>query len=73
MTREENKDFFANVKLCLNISMGPWLDRNRIFRSEFSNFMKGQYNNIPDYKLDELRVDLIENLRSFLDLYKNIA
>ena len=73
MNREELRNFFADVRSCLNISLGPWLDRNHIYRSEFSNFMKRQYNNIPDEKLKMLQHDLMNNIKSFLKLYKNVA
>lgn len=73
MDREELRNFFADVRSCLNISLGSWLDRNHIYRSEFSNFMKGQYNNIPDEKLKMLQQDLINNIKSFLELYKKVG
>lgn len=72
MSREELRDFFADVRICLHISLGSWLDRNHIYRSEFSNFMKGQYNNIPDEKLVDLRDDILSNIKSFMRLYEKV-
>lgn len=73
MDREELRKFFADVKLCTNISMGKWLDRNRIYRPEFTNFMKGKYNTIPTYELEQLKDDILSNLYDFLVLYKKVV
>lgn len=73
MDREELRDFFADVRSILHISLGPWLDRNDIFRSDFSNFMKGKYNNVSNEDLMILKDDLMHNLESFMKIYKKVA
>lgn len=73
MSREELRIFFADVKLCTNISMGAWLDRNHIFRSEFSNFMKGKYNNISTSDLIRLKNDILSAMRTFIEIYQKVA
>lgn len=73
MTREEYRDFFADVKLCLNMSLANYLDRNHIFRSEFSNFMKKGYNNITDEELKDLYNDILDHIIEFSKTYKKIA
>lgn len=73
MTREENKNFFADVRLGLSMNLGPFCDRNMIYRSEFSNFMKDQYNHIPDEKLDAMREDIINHIEDFMKIYRKVA
>lgn len=70
MDREELRGFFADCKLCTNISYGRWLDRHRIYRPEFTKFMKGQYNTIPTYELEQLKDDIMENMHEFIKLYQ---
>lgn len=73
MNREELKDFFADCRLCTNISYGRWLDRNHIHRSEFTKFMKDQYNTITTYELEQLKDDILDNMIDFLKLYDKIV
>ena len=72
MSEEEYRHFFADCKLSTNISFGKWLDRNGIYRSEFTNFLKGKYHKISNYQLEILKNDILSNLSDFLKLYENI-
>lgn len=73
MDREELRQFFANCKLCTNISFGKWLDRHHIYRPEFTNFMKGKYSTITTYELEQLKDDILDNIIGFAGIYRNIV
>lgn len=74
MNREEElRDFFADVRDILNIKLGKFCDRNMIFRSDFSNFMKGKkyFTSISD--LEQMRSDILDHVYGFLKIHQKIA
>lgn len=73
MSREELKGFFADVSIGLSVKLGIFCDRNQIFRSEFSNFMKGKYNNLTDYELNKMKDDILDHCEALLKAYRKIA
>lgn len=73
MSERDLMIFFANVRNALHINLGAFCDRNNIYRSDFSNFMKGKkyYTSLTDLRL--MAQDIINNCSTFLDLYKKVA
>lgn len=71
MSREEDlRVFFANVQDVLSIKLGRFCDRNSIYRSDFTNFMKGKkyFTSISDLEL--MRDDILDHVIGFLKIYK---
>lgn len=73
MSEKELRDFFADVQILLNIKLGSFCDRNDIYRSDFSNFMKGKkyYTSLSD--LNIMKDDIMDHLNGFLRFYQKIA
>lgn len=70
MNESDLRNWFADVRLCLHINLGQWCDRNCIYRSDFSNFMKGKKFFTPVYQLDNMRIDILNNIYDFIELEK---
>lgn len=73
MSEESLREFFADVRSDLNINLGQWCDRNMIYRSDFSNFMKGKKFYTSLGQLDQMRRDIIHTLDRELTYYKKIG
>lgn len=71
MNEELLRQFFADVKVMLNINLGPWCERNLINKSEFSLFMHNRKNHLNLMQLEQMKQDIIENIESYLDFIKN--
>lgn len=71
MEEQKLREFFADVVNALNISLGPWCDRNQIYRSHFTNWRKGYYNSIDLNKVNNMKNDIINNLESIIKIYKS--
>lgn len=74
MDREEAlRSFFADVQIVLNIKIGRFCDRNSIYRSDFTNFMKGKkyFTSLTDLEL--MKEDILDHVSGFLKIYQKIA
>lgn len=73
MSHEELRQFFADVQTGLSVKLGIFCDRNLIFRSEFSNFMKGKYNTLTEYELNNMKNDILDHCEALIEAYKKIG
>lgn len=73
MSEKELRDFFADVQDLLDIKLGRFCDRNMIFRSDFSNFMKGKKYYTSIHELEMMKEDILDHVSGFLDLYRKVA
>lgn len=73
MSEEMLRNFFADVSLILNIKLGCFCDRNSIFRSDFSNFMKGKKYYCSLHDLNIMALDILYHINSFSQMYKKIV
>ena len=73
MGEKELRDFFADVRNALHINLGAFCDRNSIYRSDFSNFMKGKkyFTSLTDLRI--MSDDIMDHCRKFLELYEKVA
>lgn len=69
MSEELLRQFFANVQHGLKIKIGLFCDRNGIYRSDFSNFMKGKKYYCSLGELEMMKDDILDHVNSFLKLY----
>lgn len=69
---ESLRDFFVDCREALHINLGQFCDRNLIYRSDFSNFMKGKDFYTPLYKLSGMKRDILDNIHKFSDFYGKI-
>lgn len=69
----ELRQFFEDVRAGLHINLGQFCDRNKIYRYDFTNFMKSKKYWTSLYDLNQMRLDIINCCRSFMDLYDNFA
>lgn len=69
MSEEMLRDFFNDCRNILHINLGQFCDRNMIYRSDFSNFMKGNkfFTSLTD--LIQMRNDVMEHINKFSQLY----
>ena len=70
MSEKELRDFFADVQNILKIKLGLFCDRNMIYRSDFTNFMKGKKYFCSLNELEEMKNDILDHVRGFIDLYQ---
>lgn len=73
MSEIDLRNYFADVRNALHINLGAFCDRNNIYRSDFSNFMKGKKYYTSLYDLNLMALDIKKSCRSFLDLYEFVA
>ena len=73
MSEKDLRDFFADVQNILKIKIGLFCDRNMIYRSDFSNFMKGKKYFCSLYELEQMHDDIIDHVYGFLKIYKKVA
>lgn len=73
MSEEYLRGFFADVQMILNIKLGKFCDRNGIYRSDFTNFMKGKKYYTSMYDLELMKNDILDHVRGLLDIYQKVA
>lgn len=73
MSEKDLRDFFADVQNILKIKIGLFCDRNMIYRSDFSNFMKGKKYFCSLYDLESMKNDIMDHVSGFLEIYKNVG
>lgn len=73
MSEGDLRSFFAYVREILHINLGFFCDRNQIFRSDFTNFMKGKKYYTSLYELDLMRIDVLNHVKHFMELYTEVA
>jgi len=73
MSEMDLRNYFADVRRALHINLGQFCDRNGIYRSDFTNFMKGKkfWTSLAD--LEMMASDIMSCIRSFSELYEKIA
>ena len=73
MSEKDLRNFFADVRSALHINLGAFCDRNQIYRSDFTNFLKGKkyWTKLED--LDQMASDIMDHCQAFLDLYKKVV
>lgn len=69
MSEEMLRDFFLDCRNILHINLGQFCDRNMIYRSDFSNFMKGKkfFTSMADLMM--LQQDIMNHINKFLQIY----
>lgn len=73
MGEEQLREFFAYVQMILNVKLGKFCDRNDIYRSDFTNFMKHKKYFTPLWKLDRMRSDIMDHVIGFVEIYEKIV
>lgn len=69
MSEEQLREFFAYVQMILNVKLGKFCDRNNIYRSDFTNFMKGKKYYTSLYDLELMKDDIMDHVVGFMKLY----
>lgn len=69
MSEEMLRDFFNDCRTILHINLGQFCDRNMIYRSDFTNFMKGKrfFTHLSD--LIQMRNDVLDHINRFKQIY----
>ena len=73
MSEEYLREFFALCRAGLNINLGKFCDKHNIYRSDFTNFMKGNKYYTSLIELDIMKEDILFNCSKFTELYKKIG
>lgn len=69
MSEEQLREFFADVQMILDIKLGRFCDRNNIFRSDFTNFMKEKKYYTSLYDLEMMKNDIMDHVNGLLKLW----
>ena len=69
MNEEALRAFFADARMILHINLGSFCDRNKIYRSDFTNFMKGKKYWTSNADLEAMKRDIIDHCSGFIRIY----